>query len=304
MLSEIKKIDIHAHATAYPNYTVPNQTTGYRKLSADELLAFYKQLNIEKGVLLPLISPESQWDIISNQECKRITELYPDDFLWFCSIDPRAGNNNAQTDLAGILQFYQSIGAKGVGELTAQLYADDPRMDNLFSCCEKCGMSVTIHIAPEYGAGYGIIDDLGLPRIERMLKKHPDLKILGHSTPFWSEISSEVTENTRLGYPTGKVTEGRVSQLMREYGNLYCDLSAGSGANAFMRDPEFAAAFIEEFSDRLLYGCDFYAINNTIQFSFDAFLTQMVSTGYISPQNYTKIVRGNALRLLKLELFG
>lgn len=298
----IKKIDIHAHATANPAFTVTNHANGYRSLSAEELLAFYERLNIEKGVLLPLISPESQWDIISNQDCKLIAEQYPEHFFWFCSVDPRAGDNNAQTDLTYILQFYQKLGAKGVGELTAQLYADDPRMDNLFSCCEQCGMSVTIHIAPDFGRGYGIVDDLGLPRIERMLKKHPNLKLLGHSTPFWSEISSDITNETRLGYPTGKVSEGRISQLMREYENLYCDLSAGSGAYALMRDPEFAAAFIEEFSDRILYGCDFYAINNTVQFAFDAFLTHMVEIDYISEENYKKIVCGNALKLLNLTI--
>lgn len=297
----IKKIDIHAHATANPDFTVPNHATGHRMLSADELLGFYERLNIEKGVLLPLISPESQWDIISNQDCKRIAERYPDNFWWLCSVDPRAGDNSAHTDLAYILRFYQSIGAKGVGELTAQLYADDPRMEKLFSCCEECKMSVTIHIAPDFGVGYGIVDDLGLPRIEQMLKKHPNLKILGHSTPFWSEISNKVTNATRLGYPTGKVNEGRLAQLMREYGNLYCDLSAGSGANAFMRDPEYAAVFMEEFSDRLLYGCDFYASDNKIQFEFDSFLTRMVENGYLRAENYEKIVRGNALKLLRLE---
>ena len=116
----IKKIDIHAHATANPAFTVANHANGYRNLSAEELLAFYERLNIEKGVLLPLISPESQWDIISNQDCKLITEQYPEHFFWFCSVDPRAGGNNAQTDLTYILQYDQKLGAKGVGELTAQ----------------------------------------------------------------------------------------------------------------------------------------------------------------------------------------
>ena len=163
-------------------------------------------------------------------------------------------------------------------------------------------MPVTIHIAPQFGGGYGIIDEVGLPRIDKMLKKHPKLKLLGHSQPFWAEISGEVTEETRGGYPKGKVREGRLSQLLREHENLYCDLSAGSGMNALRRDPEFAAKFIEEFADRLLYGCDVCATINTHQFEFDAFLTEMRESGMISEENYRKIVRNNAIDLLKLPL--
>ena len=134
-----------------------------------------------------------------------------------------------------------------------------------------------------------------------MLQKHKNLKILGHSAPFWSEISSDVTEETRSGYPKGKVKEGRIAELMRKYENLYCDLSATSGSNALMRDVEYAAKFIEEFSDRILYGCDICQIFNTFQFDFDNFLTKMRTTGMISEENYYKLVRGNAIKLLKLE---
>jgi predicted TIM-barrel fold metal-dependent hydrolase len=87
---------------------------------------------------------------------------------------------------------------------------------------------------------------------------------------------------------------------MREYGNLYCDLSAGSGANAMMRDPEFAAGFIEEFSDRILYGCDICSVSNRSVYEFDAFLTGLCESGMISEENYRKIVRENAVKLLGL----
>ena len=133
-----------------------------------------------------------------------------------------------------------------------------------------------------------------------MLKKHPNMKVLGHSQVFWSEISADVTEEIRSRYPRGKVTEGRISALMREYGNLYCDLSAGSGANALMRDPDFAAKFIEEFSDRILYGCDICSVENKKAYEFDAFLSEMRESGMISEENYRKIVRENAVKLLKL----
>jgi predicted TIM-barrel fold metal-dependent hydrolase len=113
-------------------------------------------------------------------------------------------------------------------------------------------------------------------------------------------MSSDVTEENRTGYPTGKVTEGRVAKLMREYENLYCDFSAGSGMNALMRDPEYAARFIEEFSDRILYGCDICASFNKHPFIFDEFLDKMLEDKMISKENYIKFVRTNAERLLGL----
>ncbi len=296
----IQKIDIHAHATAFPEWIPHNPRTKQRFLGAEELLEFYDKLNIEKGALLPLCSAEGQWFLMTSENCKLLSEKYPSRFLWFCGIDPRMGDNNGATDLSYLISHYKALGAKGVGELTVQLYADDPLLDHLYDCLEETGMPLTIHIAPKFGDGYGIVDEIGLPRLEKMLKKHPKMKVLGHSQVFWSEISADVTEKNRGHYPKGKVTEGRISYLMREYENLYCDLSAGSGANAMMRDPEFAAKFIEEFSDRILYGCDICSVSNRSVFEFDDFLTNMRESGMISEENYRKIVRENAVKLLGL----
>lgn len=299
-MKSIKKIDIHAHATIFQSST-PIQPNGLPWVSAEELIKIYDDLNIEKGVLLPIVSPEYQLDLMSSGECKRITEQFPDRFLWFCGIDPRAAGNKPDADLSKLLLHYKKLGAKGMGELTAQLYADDPMVDNLFYHCAECDMPVTIHIAPQFGGYYGIVDELGLPRLEKMLKKHKKLKILGHSQCFWSEMSTDVTDENRFRYLPGKVNEGRIAYLMRTYENLYCDFSAGSGANALMRDPEYAAKFIEEFSDRVLYGCDVCSASNTHQYKFDAFLNQMRADGMISQENYYKFVRGNAIKLLNLE---
>ena len=88
----------------------------------------------------------------------------------------------------------------------AQFYANDPMIDNLFYHCTQCDLPVTIHIAPRFGASYGIVDEQGLPRLEKMLKKHKDMKLLGHSAPFWGEISKDLKPEDRIAYPKGKVT--------------------------------------------------------------------------------------------------
>jgi len=297
----MKKIDVHTHVTLYPDLVPVRQADNQRLLCTDEQIKVFDDVNTEIGVLLPLVSPEHQWMTISNQEAKIIADAHPDRFVWFCNVDPREGLYSEKTDLEHSIGFYKSLGAKGLGELTAPLYTDDPMMDNLFSACERLDMPVIIHIAPEIKGYYGIVDELGLPRLEKMLKKHPDLKILGHSTSFWCEISSDVTDRDRMAYPKGKVKEGRLHQLMREYGNLCCELSAGSGSNALMRDPEHAARFIEEFSDRIYYGTDICSPTQNFHIDFDKFLDKMVSDKMISKENYEKIIRKNAEKLLGLK---
>ncbi|MBR5543750.1 MAG: amidohydrolase family protein [Oscillospiraceae bacterium] len=299
-VKSIKKIDIHAHATAFPQYFPPFWGGGQRFISAEETIAFYDRLGIEKGVLQPLVAAEAKTTPSTTEECKYIVDKHPDRFILFCNVDPRAITNTPDADFSGILAFYkEKLGAKGLGELTANLYADDKRVDNLFGACSEMELPVTIHLVPDF-ISYGLVDELGLPRLEKMLKKHPKLKILGHSEPFWSEISADNTNETRGGYPQGKIIDGKIAELMRNYEGLYCDLSAGSGTNAMTRDPEYTARFVEEFSDRILYGCDFTATSNTHPFKLTETLEKMLDDGVISPKNYKKIVRDNAVKLLKL----
>ena len=299
-MESIKKIDIHAHCAPWPEYEPAYFETGRKKCSVPELFEqYYEKLNVERAVLLPGVSPECALSQIPSNVNKYLADKYPDKLYWFCNVDPRAMSNTADANLGYLLEHYKALGAKGVGELTCNMYADDPMLDNLFYYCAELDLPVTVHIAPNLGGYYGIVDDLGLPRIEKMLKKHKRLKIFGHSQPFWAEIG-KVTEAERNTYPKGKVSEGRLPELLREYENLYCDLSAGSGANALMRDREYAARFIEEFSDRLMYGCDICMSGQTFPFDFDKFLTSMRESGEISEDNYRKIVRENAVRILKL----
>ena len=300
----IKKIDIHCHAVLFreyfPTYYPEDPNSAF--VSPEHVLEYHEKLGIDKGILLPIASPEGQLSPIPSEECKYITTKYPEHFYWFCNVDPRAEANTTTTDLCRLLRHYIALGAKGLGELTSHLDADDPQLDNLFSACEECDLPVIIHISPNHDDGYGICDEIGLPRLEKVLKKHPNLKIIGHSQPFWAEIDGGLTEEIRGTYPQGKVVEGgRLIELLRKYDNLYCDLSAGSGSNAMMRDPEFTQKFFEEFADRIMYGCDICLPGQTFPFKFRDFLDQMLDEGKLSEENYRKIARENAIRILKLD---
>ena len=294
----LKKIDIHVHSVLEKGCErIPDGEF----TTPDELRAMYDQIGVEKGVELPLVSPEGQFHMVSNEEAYKLATLYPETYYWFCNIDPRCGHNYPGMDFSHMLRYYQSLGARGVGEITANLYFDDPLVLNLFHHCEACGMPLTFHIGNP-GHDYGLIDEIGLPRLEKVLGMFPNLKFLGHSQKFWAEISGDNDEEKRAGYPTGKVAPGgRLPELMRRYPNLCCDLSAGSGCNAILRDPAFGYAFLEEFQDRCFYGtdiCDPRNITNPM-LNLSQFLDEAVEKQYISKTAYEKICRGNALAILE-----
>ena len=294
----MKKIDIHVHTIAERGLL---RSRGDTFATPEELFEMYDMLGVEKAVLLPIVSPEGQTDTNTNREIMGIAQRYPDRFYWFCNIDPRQDKNDTATDFAAMLRYYRDCGARGLGEITANLPMDDPRVEALLAGCEETGMPVTIHIG-DLGGDYGLVDSLGLPKLEALLQKFPKLILLGHSQKFWSEIGGDVTQETRGGNPKGPVAPGgRIPELMRRYPNLCGDLSAGSGCNAMMRDPEFGYAFLEEFQDRLFYGTDICSPRDIshIRVKMGPFLEDGVARGKLSPQACEKICWGNALRLLE-----
>jgi len=112
------------------------------------------------------------------------------------------------------------------------------------------------------------------------------------------EISGDCTvENRGRDQKTPVTPGGRVVELMRNYPNMLADLSAGSGENAIMRDPEFGYKFLEEFQDKLFFGVDYCTIKNYRELSH--FLDEGVENGRISQKAYNKICRENLLALVE-----
>lgn len=293
----LKKIDMHIHAVPEIDVRRPDGT-GY--LTPPKARELYDRYGIEKGVLLPQIAVSGHTDTLSMREARQLVENYPDTFgWWFCNVAPVMGSNSPATDFSYFLMQLKEKGAKGVGELTCNYFFDDPFVLNLFSHCEKCGLPVLFHVGSN-GGDYGLIDDLGLPRLEKALRLFPKLIFIGHSQKFWAEISADCTEESRKGYPKGKVVEGRVPTLMRRYPNLHADLSACSGFNALTRDEEYAFRFMEEFRDRLYFGTDIctYQQADGPQTKLSGWLDKHMQNGDISYEVYRKISRDNALRLL------
>ena len=283
----MKKIDLHLHLTPFqlPKLGKLNLTSG------KNMLPHLEELGIEKGVLMS--SAEGGLPFGTNKANRKICQQFPDRYAWMCAVDPK-GREPVYDRLAR----FKGKGAIGIGELTCNPRLDDPFLLELFAAAEKLGLPVTIHMSPEVGYSYGVVDDPGLPLLEMILQKFPDLKILGHSQTFWIEMSADAPKDKegRNSWGDGPIVPGgRVPELFAKYPNLYGDLSANSGSRAVMRDEEFGLAFLERYADRLFFATDM--VNRDMVFPLGAWLDEMVSCGRLSRGAYEKIVRDNARRI-------
>lgn len=288
-------IDIHAHAQRVEG--APRH--GLRPwATARQLLARYDELGIAAGVVHPLIGPEF-YEPQGNADILEMAEAHPERIIPFFCIHPAAIGNSDQTDFRPLIAHYLERGCKGFGEVTFNVPFDDPRLVNLLTQLSEFKLPMTIHLAARAGGCYGLIDEPGLPGLAAALERFPGIDFLGHSPVFWTEIARLEDPAERTRYPKSVFQEeGAVPRLMRRFGNLHGDLSAGSGCNALVRNPDYAVQFLAEFQDRLLFGTDICAPDTPAPLA--AFLIDLRDRGRISGTVFEKVACGNARRLLRL----
>ena len=130
---------------------------------------------------------------------------------------------------------------------------DDPLMMRVYEACEQVAIPLLFHIDNIRGK-----DQPGLPRLEHAVRSFPRLNFIGHGPGWWASISGETDQKSLGGYPKGHVRPGgAIDRLMKEYPNVYGDLSAGSGSNAISRDPRFGREFLIRRQDRICFGTDY-----------------------------------------------
>ena len=281
----MKKTDLHMHIMITGN--LPK--IGRFHLSGPKaMIAHMEELGIKKAVLMS--SGEKKVPFGNNRVCKKICEKYPGHFSWMCMLDAVD-----ESTIYDRLASYKAQGAVGVGELTINKLLSDSFLQTVFAAAERLSLPVTLHMSPEVGYKYGVVDEPGLPLLEEVLKKYPKLKVLGHSQVFWIEISGDAPNDKegRSAWGTGPVTPGgRVPELFAKYPNLYGDLSANSAGQAILRDPEFGLAFLEKFADRLFFATDM--VNSDKVFPLGVWLDEQVEKGRLSREAYEKICWKNA----------
>ena len=286
----VKKIDLHLHLT----YSRLPKIGKMNLASGKSMLPHLDELGIEKGVLMS--GGERRVPFGNNEGNRKICAAYPERYAWMCNLDPV----HPET-VYDRLARYKEQGAVGVGEVTFNRRLDDPFLRALFSAAEKLDLPVTVHMSPEEGFSYGVVDDPGLPLLEQVLRDYPNLKVLGHSQTFWIEISGDAPtgKTARNQWGSGPVVPGgRVVELFEKNPNLYGDLSANSGGCAIMRDEAFGLAFLELYSHRLFFATDM--VNADMEFPLGKWLDEIAASGRLSRRAYENIVGGNARRVFGL----
>ncbi len=294
-------IDIHSHAYKHPTPFVTRFLTG------EELIAKYDEAGVDKAILLPVVNPEIYLPQ-SVDEVLEICEAYPDRFIPYCNLDPRAMTNSNTAELWRILEYYKNKGCKGVGEVMPNMPLMHPMVQNLFGAAEAVDMPIVYDGSDQLEGDFGLYDDPGLPQLEHTLQRFPKLKIFGHGPVFWAELGKLETPGERCFIfdlkggqvgrcPDGPVEEGVVPKLLRRYENLHCDLSDFTPIHALSRDREFTKKFLNEFQDRLYYGTDLCNPAIDVNFSVN-FFKDLKADGSISEEVYEKIMHKNAEKLL------
>lgn len=173
----------------------------------------------------------------------------PDVFTYFVAADPSQPGNLAAIEKA------LDGGARGVGEMKNHTAADAKDMRRLYDLCAERKVPVLIHFqqASPFGDEQGW--NTGYESFDKVMKAHRKTTFIGHANLFWASISTDVPNNSE--YPEGLVKRGgKTDRWLKEFPNLYGDLSANSGNNALRRDPEFAREFLSRHQDKLMFGSD------------------------------------------------
>jgi uncharacterized protein len=290
---KIRYIDIHTHLGAF-----------YfgQELTAEMLVRFMDEHDVEKACVLPLISPEAAPIPQPVATALAAHKQFPDRLIPFCAVDPRAATSPPQRTghVAGlkgiieILQRYKDAGCRGLGEHKTGLFFDAPQQMVLYEACATVGLPILFHLDDIRNP-----DTPGLPRLEKVLKAFPELPLIGHAAGFWASICGAATNADFGRYPPiPKPVEpgGALDRLMENHPNLYGDLSEPGGERAIARDPKFGREFIIRHADQLLFGTDVLMPDQKIpQFELLASLN-------LPEEVERKVYRENAIRLLKLEM--
>ncbi|WP_439581463.1 amidohydrolase family protein [Dyadobacter bucti] len=235
-------IDIHQH-------------TNYAGRSQELLLAHQRKMGITTTILLPAGTPSFglsthngktnglQAKCGGNDVCYDFAKEYPKEFLY--------GSNEVPDlpDAVTEIEKYLKLGAPVIGELKFGVACDSAEMQKIYELAQTYDVPVLMHWQFE-------MFNYNFENFHKMLEKYPKVNFIGHAQTWWANIDKNHTDQKVL-YPKTKVTPGGITdRLLRDYPNMYGDMSAGSGLLAMTRDEDHYREFLSRHQDKLLYGSD------------------------------------------------
>jgi predicted TIM-barrel fold metal-dependent hydrolase len=249
----------HAQTAAPPAPAEPiidiHQHLGYSGRPDDVLLAHQKAMGVTTTLLLPSGRPVTrasthngvanglQAEALGNDACHKFVEAHRTQYLFGANEVPDL------EDAAKVIEGHLKRGATIIGEQKFGVECDAPEMQRIYQLAQANGVPVLLHF--QFG-----MYNYGFERFHRMLEKYPKVRFVGHAQTWWANIDRNHTDQ-RVLYPKGPVTPGGLTdRYLRDYENMYGDLSAGSGLNALERDEAFARELLTRHQDKLLFGSD------------------------------------------------
>jgi len=270
---------------------------GRKPLTPKRLIKKMDEAGIEKAVILPIENPEETHWYNTSDNVLKVCKKYKERLIPFCNVDPRRGlNSENEKFIFNLIEGYLKKGAKGFGEVLANLPFNDKRMKNIYKACGELKISIVFHLGgvPEKST-IGLTDEIGLPYMEEVLNEFPDAVFVAHGPGWWAEISGDVKPEDRDSYPKGKIEkEGKVQYLLKNYLNIYADLSAQSAYNALTRDPEYGIEFLNKFYNKLLFATDYLFPEQELP------IIRYLKEVNIPEEKKKKIFSENAKKLLKI----
>src|SRR5215471_19322948 len=185
----------------------------------------------------------------SSEQIKAIQAKYPKRFVWAATADI------TKPDAVEALTKAVKDGAQGLGEIKFHVEADGPELRRMYALAAELNVPILVHFQEvQHFEGEGVFST-GFKRFEAMLKAYPKTKFIGHADAFWANVSADYANEA--AYPAGPIKRGGATdKLLRDYANLFGDLSANSGNNALSRDPDFTEDFLARHQNKLVFGSD------------------------------------------------
>jgi predicted TIM-barrel fold metal-dependent hydrolase len=291
-------IDIHQHT----NYGGKRNAAWEQIMPArthSDLLAHQRGMGVTKTILLPAGRPLQRASTLDgrangldgtvsgNDDVLALARQYPNEFAF------GANEVSDVDDAPQVIEKYLKLGACVIGEQKFGVECDSAAMQKLYQLAGAYNVPILLHWqVGSYNHGFD--------RFHTMLAKYPKVNFIGHAQTWWANIHKDYIDNPKSLYPTGKVTAGGLTdRYLRDYPNMFADLSAGSGESAFKRDPEHARGFIARHQDKLLFGSD--CVDTTGETAVCSGARQIAQVRAFSPSKAVerKVLFENARKLFR-----
>jgi predicted TIM-barrel fold metal-dependent hydrolase len=223
-------IDIHQH-------------TNYAGRTNEQLIRHQQVLGVTTTVLLPagrFYGLDAKCG--TNDTVEELARQQPGKFVHFA-------NEVADIeDATKTIRPFLKRSALGIGEQKFRVGSDSKFIERIAALAEEFNVPVLMHF--QHG-----VYNTDIQNFHKTLEKFPRVNFIGHAQTWWGNVDGK--HDQKVLYPTGKISPGGITdRLLADYPNMFGDHSAGSGLNFLVRDPEFAAEFLERHQDKLLFGSD------------------------------------------------